>query len=561
MSELLVKWEALRKQDAEIDAVFGFLKKGDEQDATYKHLEFGTAGMRGLLGPGSNRMNKYVVRRATRGFAKYLLEYGDKSRKMAVAIAYDNRHFSREFALDTARYLASFNIESYIFSSLRATPELSFSVREQHCVGGIMITASHNPREYNGYKVYDETGCQLVPDKIAKVIAYIDEIEDELTLSYQLTSEQETYVHLVDQELDQKYTDRVKAISYQKVASPGKLKVVFTPQHGTAYPLLATLLEEKGYDLYLVEEQCSPDPDFSHTESPNPEEHKAYTKAIELAKKVDADLILSTDPDADRMGVVVKHHHDYVFVTGNQGGSILQEYIYSALKEHHEMPEHPVMFNTVVTSDLGEVIARDYGVDCEKTLTGFKYIGNKIDGYDQTKSKQFVFGYEESYGYLLKPFVRDKDAFQACSILAEAAAYYQQSQKTLIDVLNDLYAKYGTYLETQVSLTLTGESGVSKIQAILNGFRANQPTKLGDIKVVASEDFLSGVHQGEERWTLDFPRENVLKYFLEDGSWVAIRPSGTEPKCKFYFCIKAESEAACTAKFNRINAEIQQRIA
>lgn len=560
MNNTIDRWTQRRNNDKTIDRLFAFLSPETVHDATYKHLEFGTAGMRGLLGPGNNRMNPYTVRRATRGFALYLKNFGDKHKKQAVAIAYDNRHFSYEFAMDTANYLASFGIASYVFTALRPTPELSFAVRELNCVGGIMITASHNPREYNGYKVYDETGCQLVPDKIAKVITFINEIDNPLELEYSLSEDEKKLIDLIDKEIDIPYIEAVSGITYRTLQHPEQLRLVFTPQHGTAYPFLPELLKKKGYEVHLVEDQCTFDPDFANTVSPNPEDHRAYIKAIDLAKKIDADLVLTTDPDADRMGIVVKHQGEYVYVTGNQGGSILQQYIYESLQDHQTMPDHPVMFNTIVTSDLGEQIAGHYGVACEKTLTGFKYIGSRIDYYDHHPEKTFVFGYEESYGYLLKPFVRDKDAFQACSILAEAAAYYKEQGKTLIDVLNDLFNTYGTYLEEQVALTLTGEEGVAKIKEILNTLREDQPLVLGNIKVVAFEDYLSGQHFGTTDYTLKFPRENVLKFYLEDGSWVAIRPSGTEPKCKFYYCVKADTLDICHYKFNALKANIEQLI-
>lgn len=545
MTQSMDRWIALRKQDEEINRLFDFIEPSAYQDALYKQVEFGTAGMRGLIGPGSNRLNKYTIRRATRGFAKYLLKHPMEGKQMAVAIAYDNRHYSKEFAEDTARYLSTFNIESYIFSALRATPELSFAVRELNCLGGIMITASHNPKTYNGYKVYDENGCQLVPHKIEQVIDYIQEVNDELSIQFTEEDIKYAWIHRIDETMDEAYLDALRTVSYQTNANPHSTKIVFTPQHGTAFPLLPKLLKEKGYDLYLVESQCTPDPDFSNTLSPNPEEHQAYDQAVNLARETEADVVLCTDPDADRMGIVVRHQGEYVYLTGNQGGSILQEYIYSSLVEHNRMPKNPVMFNTVVTSDLGEKIAQRYQVDCEKTLTGFKYIGNKIAEYEKNQEKQFVFGYEESYGYLLAPFVRDKDAFQACLIVAEAVAYYKQQGKTLIDVLNELYETYGNYLEEQVALTLTGEAGVLKIQSILNDLRKDAPTKIGSINVVRHEDFLSGIE--------GFPKDNVLKYYLEDGSWIAVRPSGTEPKCKFYYCVKDKTTEGCRQKFKQLN--------
>lgn len=552
-----LQWDQQAKIDPMIASFYEFLKPGDEADAFEHELEFGTAGMRGLIGPGANRLNDYTIRKACWGFASYLLETQPEVKTKGVAIAFDNRHFSQRFAQLCAEVLASLDIPSSLFSSLRPTPELSYAVRTLGCSGGIMITASHNPREYNGFKVYDETGCQLTPDKIAKVLPYIAKWPHELDLIISVSAAQQSLIKVIDTVVDDAYLSDLRKIHF-RAHDPKAIKVVFTPQHGTAYPILVNLLTGQGYEIHCVEDQCTPDPDFSHTLSPNPEEHKAYDEAIALAKTIDADLVLSTDPDADRMGIVVKQGDEYVYLTGNQGGSILQEFIYSALRDENRMPEHPVMFNTIVTSDLGQLIAEHYGVDNEKTLTGFKYIGSKIAQYDQTKAKNFVFGYEESYGYLIQPIVRDKDALQACLVLCEAACYYKQHGKTLVDVLNQLYATYGTYYETQTSVSYSGASGAEKIQAILSAFRNTPLQSLAGIKVIGAEDYLSGKHTGEATWTLDLPRENVLKYFLEDGSWVAIRPSGTEPKCKFYFCVKGRDEAEAQAKFNALSTSVTQ---
>ena len=507
-------------------------------DAFYTNLEFGTAGMRGVLGPGCNRLNVYTIRKANVGFAKYLLENTDY--KKGVAIGYDNRHFSYEFAIESARVLASYNIPSYVFTSLRPTPELSYAVRYLECAGGIVVTASHNPKEYNGYKLYDERGCQLVPALMDKVIAAVNEVEDELAITVSLTEEQEALIHMIDKSVDDPYVEEVKKIQLHADMDKSNLKVVFTPQHGTARVLVERVLTETGYNYILVKEQAEPDPDFSNTLTPNPEEKDAYKLALEYCEKHGADIAIATDPDADRVGVIVNQNGEYHLMSGNQTGSVLLNYVFESHKNAGTMPENPVMFNTVVTSDLGEKVANKYGVECEKTLTGFKFIGSKIYEHETNKDKNFVFGYEESYGYLIQPFVRDKDAVQACLIISECANYYKAQGKTLLDVLHELYAEFGAYEESQTSLTLKGEDGAKEIKRITSSLRENHPATIADVKVVRVEDYkkLEAYENNTVTKLVDFPSSDVLKFFLEDGSWIAVRPSGTEPKCKFYFCVK-----------------------
>lgn len=529
----------------------------DREDAFYTNIAFGTAGMRGLLGAGPNRMNYYTVGRANLGFAKYILEQDSKHPK--VAIAYDNRHMSKEFAKRCANQLSSLGVEVYVFDELRATPELSFAIRHLKCTGGIVITASHNPKEYNGYKVYDETGCQLTPDKIDRVIELINELPSELDVPFDDGSPE--LIHWINQEVDIPYMEAVKSIQLRPDLDKSNLKIVFSPQHGTSYPLLPQLFEECGYDVTLVKEQCSPDPDFSNTKSPNPEEKVAYEKAIELAKEIGADLVLTTDPDADRMGMVVKHNDEYILLSGNQGGVVLLEYILSTRQELGTLPKNGTIFNTVVTSDSGEAVAKSYGVKTEKTLTGFKYIGQKVRQIEEGKDQTYLFGYEESYGYMIEPFVRDKDAFQACLMVAEAAAYYQSQNKTLLDVLNDVYGKIGFFNEEQVALTLKGEEGSARIIQLLKTFREWNPDKIANVGVMYFEDFLAQRHYEHDRsFMMSFPAENVLKFGLEDGSWIAIRPSGTEPKCKFYYCIKAHSQQQSEQRMANYKVAIQEII-
>ena len=524
------------------------LENMDEQainDAFYTTIEFGTAGMRGLLGPGTNRINLHTIRKANVGFAEYICANGEDAMNRGIAIGYDNRHMSYEFAMDSAKVLAANNIRSYVFESLRPTPELSFAVRHFNCFGGIMVTASHNPKEYNGYKLYDEKGCQLVPHLAKQVIDRVNAVEDELAIQANPTKEQEALITVIGKDVDEEYYKAVLDIQMNPDINKDDVKIIFTPEHGTANVPVKELYTRAGYHFVAVEEQCSPDPDFSNTPTPNPEEKAAYNLAIEYAKREDADIILVCDPDADRMGVGVKHEGEYVLLTGNQSGAVLIEYIFSQLVAQGKMPNNAVMFNTVVTSDLGEKIADKYGVATEKTLTGFKFIGEKVAKYEITKEKEYVFGYEESYGSLIKPFVRDKDAPQACLMLAEAACYYKEKGKTLVDVLYDLYAELGYYEESQTSLTLQGQAGAARIKEILTTLRTNAPETINGVKVVRFEDYKEAkiVENGVVSELVGFTPSDVLKYYLEDGSWIAIRPSGTEPKCKFYYCIKGTSLA------------------
>ena len=522
------------------------LENMDEQainDAFYTTIEFGTAGMRGLLGPGTNRINIHTIRKANVGFAEYISAHGEEAKNRGVAIGYDNRHMSKEFAMDSARLLATYNIRSYVFESLRPTPELSFTVRHFNCFGGIMVTASHNPREYNGYKLYDEKGCQLVPGLAQQVIDRVNAVEDELAIVANPTPEQEKLIKVIGKEVDEEYYKNVLSIQLNPDICKDNVKIIFTPEHGTANIPVKEVYTRAGYHFVAVEEQCTPDPDFSMTPTPNPEEPAAYNLAIEYAKREDADIILVCDPDADRMGVGVKHNGEYKLLTGNQSGAVLIEYIFSQLTEKGLMPENPVMFNTVVTSDLGEKIATKYGVATEKTLTGFKFIGEKVAKYEKTNEKQYVFGYEESYGSLIKPFVRDKDAPQACLMLAEAACYYKEKGKTLVDVLYDLYAELGFYEESQTSLKLEGQAGAQRIQEILANLRKSNLQEINGEAVIRFEDYKEcRILEGDKESELTgFTKSDVLKYYLADGSWIAIRPSGTEPKCKFYYCIKGTS--------------------
>ena len=505
-------------------------------DAFYRDLEFGTAGIRGILGPGSNRLNVKIVARATVGFALYLLETYKDAKSQGVCISHDNRLCSREFALETANVLSSFGIKSYLFDDLRPTPELSYAVRYVGACGGVMITASHNPKEYNGYKVYDETGCQLVPSRIKRLVEIIDSLGFELDVK---RGNEKAEIVMFDEQIDIDYRKEVKDISLNRDLDKSNIKIVFSPQHGTAYANGMKLFEELGYENIIpVVEQCSSDPLFSNTKSPNPENPEAYELAIEYAKKHNADLILTTDPDADRVGIAfLNSKGEYQLYTGNQTGAIIIEYVLSQRKEKGLLSNNGVMFNTIVTSSLGEKIARSYGLSVESLLTGFKFIGDRIYHYEKTKEKTFEFGYEESYGYLVKPFVRDKDSLQALVIVSEMTNYYLQKGKRLDEVMEELQNKHGYHNDELYSIYFEGQSGGEKMKEIMANNRAVPFKEIDGIKVVALEDYkvLKRYKGNEVEDIAGLPTSDVLKYYLEDGSTVAIRPSGTEPKCKFYY--------------------------
>ena len=506
------------------------------KDAFYTDVAFGTAGMRGLMGYGPNRLNIYTIRKATQGFANYL----NHNNKHSVAIAYDNRYNSKDFAFDCAKLLASNGIEVYIFDSLRPTPELSYTVRYFKCDGGIMITASHNPKEYNGYKLYDETGCQLIPEIAEQVIAEISKLGDMLGIK-PADDYDESLIHVVNKEVDDAYYADCLSIQLRKDVDKN-FKIAFSPEHGASYHPVMDTLKMAGYDVVEVASQSVPDPAFGATKTPNPEEPGAYEEVLKLAKEIDAKLLLVCDPDGDRMGVGIKQGDEYIVLNGNQTGALLLEYILSTHEDLGIKVENPCMFNTVVTSDIGEAIARYHGCDNERTLTGFKYIGNKVRQYEKSHEKNYVFGYEESYGSLIKPFVRDKDATQACLMLAEACAYYLGQGKTLMDVMNEAYEKVGYYFDTQFSIMLPGADGAVKLQEIMTNIR-NNPLQVPGFKTLKIEDYkLQKVYEGDK--VEDFKLHDVsdvLKYYLEDGSFIAIRPSGTEPKCKCYLSVKDTS--------------------
>lgn len=556
--ELKDQLDRVKHDETQLEELFG------------KNLEFGTAGMRGEIGPGTNRMNIYTVRKASEGLARYLLSEDEKNAQRGVVIAYDSRHKSPEFALEVAKTIGKHGIKSYLFKELRPTPELSFAVRYLKAAAGVMITASHNPPEYNGYKVYGDDGAQLTPKPAAKLTSFVNDVQDELTVEVVEETEllEKGLLQYVGEEIDQAYLDQLATIQLNKpvVEKMAKeLRIVFTPLHGTASRLVKMGLERFGFEnVTFVKEQELPDPDFSTVKSPNPEDPEAFELAIQYGKKVDADILLGTDPDSDRLGIVVKNDQgEYVPLTGNQIGAILLHYILSQKKEQGILPENGIMIKTIVTSELGRAIAQDFGVATLDTLTGFKFIGEKIREFERSGQYTFQFGYEESYGCLIGDFVRDKDAVQATLLAAEVAAYYKAQGKTLLDGLREIFEKYGFYRESLQSLTLKGLEGAEKIAQIMDSFRKHPPVELAGVKVIAVEDYLTSVKKELTTGKLDpikLPKSNVLKYFLEDGSWFCVRPSGTEPKCKFYFAVKGASQEESETLLRNLEDAVMSRI-
>lgn len=531
------------------------------EDRFYRDLEFGTGGLRGVIGAGSNRINRYTVARATQGFAEYILQaHSGQEGKPSVVIAHDCRHFSPEFALEAALVLAGNGIVAKLFPSLRPTPQLSYTVRELAATGGIVVTASHNPPEYNGYKVYNAFGGQLVPHEAEQVIANIREVTSFggiKRLSREEAEQQGMLVWLGEAE-DEAFAETVAATSVNRelmAAGAAKdLVVVFTPLHGTGNLPVRRVLDKIGFtQVHIVKEQELPDGNFSTVKSPNPEEREAFTMAIELGKQVGADILIGTDPDADRMGAVVRAANgEYEILTGNQSGAILVHYVLGQLKEAGKFPKNGAVVKTIVTSEMGATIARHYGATVFNTLTGFKYIGEKMNQFDETGEHTYLFGYEESYGYLAGNYARDKDAIVAASLICEAAAYYKRQGKTLIDVLEELYAQFGYYRESLASRTLKGKDGVAKIGALMEDFRSNPPQRIAGSEVKEVLDYSLGLD--------GLPKENVLKFMLADGSWFCLRPSGTEPKIKCYFAVCGESNEDAKARLKRLEEEVLARI-
>lgn len=538
------------------------------EDAFYKNLEFGTGGMRGEIGVGTNRMNVYTVRKATAGLADYINTFGEEAKNRGVVIGYDSRHKSPEFAMEAAKTLATNGIKVYLFDELRPTPELSFAVRYLNAFSGIVITASHNPPEYNGYKVYGPDGGQLPPEAADRVIEYVNAIENELLLQVEAEDvlKQKGFIEIIGQEIDDEYNTNLLTISENPgLSQEVDVKIVFTPLHGTSNKSIRRGLKDLGYNnVHIVKEQELPDPNFSTVASPNPEEHAAFEYAIRLGDEVSADLLIATDPDADRLGIAVKNREgEYVVLTGNQTGALMLDYLLKQKQAKGTIPLNGAVLKTIVTSEIGRAIASLYGLETIDVLTGFKFIAEKMNEYDRTGSHTFLFGYEESYGYLIKDFARDKDAIQAALLAVEVCAYYKKQGMTLYEGLLSVFEKYGFYLEGLRSLTLKGIEGGRQIQGILNEFRENPPGELASRKVVVQEDYKNSIKYSlltNEEEAIHLPKSNVLKYFLDDGTWVCLRPSGTEPKIKFYFGVQGETMEAACEKLETVTEEFMKKI-
>ncbi|MBW5084539.1 phospho-sugar mutase [Streptococcus pneumoniae] len=536
-----------------------------KEDAFYTNLEFGTAGMRGLVGAGTNRINIYVVRQATEGLARLIESKGGNEKERGVAIAYDSRHFSPEFAFESAAVLAKHGIKSYVFESLRPTPELSFAVRHLNCFAGIMVTASHNPAPFNGYKVYGEDGGQMPPHDADALTTYIRAIENPFAVEVAdvETEKASGLIEVIGEAVDVEYLKEVKDVNINPalIEEFGKdMKIVYTPLHGTGEMLARRALAQAGFDsVQVVEAQATADPDFSTVTSPNPESQTAFALAEELGRQVGADVLVATDPDADRVGVeVLQKDGSYLNLSGNQIGAIMAKYILEAHKNAGTLPENAALCKSIVSTDLVTKIAESYGATMFNVLTGFKFIAEKIQEFEEKHNHTYMMGFEESFGYLIKPFVRDKDAIQAVLVVAELAAYYRSRGLTLADGIEEIYKEYGYYAEKTISVTLSGVDGAEQIKAIMAKFRNNAPTEWNATAITVVEDFkaqTATVADGTVT-NLTTPPSDVLKYTLADGSWIAVRPSGTEPKIKFYIAVVGETNEESQAKITNIEAEI-----
>ena len=536
-----------------------------KEDAFYTNLEFGTAGMRGLIGAGTNRINIYVVRQATEGLARLIESKGGNEKERGVAIAYDSRHFSPEFAFESAAVLAKHGIKSYVFESLRPTPELSFAVRHLNCFAGIMITASHNPAPFNGYKVYGEDGGQMPPHDADALTTYIRAIENPFAVEVADVEAEKAsgLIEVIGEAVDVEYLKEVKDVNINPalIEEFGKdMKIVYTPLHGTGEMLARRALAQAGFDsVQVVEAQATADPDFSTVKSPNPENQAAFALAEELGRQVGADVLVATDPDADRVGVeVLQKDGSYLNLSGNQIGAIMAKYILEAHKNAGTLPENAALCKSIVSTDLVTKIAESYGATMFNVLTGFKFIAEKIQEFEEKHNHTYMMGFEESFGYLIKPFVRDKDAIQAVLVVAELAAYYRSRGLTLADGIEEIYKEYGYYAEKTISVTLSGVDGAEQIKAIMAKFRNNAPKEWNATAITVVEDFKAQTATAADGTVtnLTTPPSDVLKYTLADGSWIAVRPSGTEPKIKFYIAVVGESNEDSQAKIANIEAEI-----
>lgn len=538
------RWLNSPKVDEKTKQELRNMNQAQIDDAFFKDVEFGTAGMRGVLGPGTNRLNDFTVRKATVGYAQYVLELFPNAKEMGVVISHDNRHQSREFTLLTAKVLNEFGIKAYIFDALRPTPELSFAVRYLKACGGVMITASHNPKEYNGYKVYDETGCQLVPDKIKRLLELIAALPNELDVEYKKADKLGETI-ILDNKVDDEYVRLCESIAINKDLDKSNFKIVFTPNHGTSYVPSMRIFKDLGYDIVPVLSQCTPDPDFSGTLSPNPEDPRSYIEGLKLAKEVGAKLLVMTDPDGDRVGLgYLASDGTYQTFTGNQSAAMLLDYILSERKKKGLLSDNGVMYNTIVTSSLGKEIASYYGVKTEQFLTGFKFIGNRIDYYEkQGHGPKFEFGYEESYGCLVAPFARDKDGCQAILLYCEMALFYDKQGKPLDVVWDELQQRFGYHLDIAYSIEFKGSTGQQAMDNLMDSMHKAPLKELSGVKVVRVEDYYKQeAYEGNKVEKITLPKSNVVKLFFENGNTITVRPSGTEPKVKFYIGMKSKNK-------------------
>ncbi|SHE27729.1 phosphoglucomutase [Atopostipes suicloacalis DSM 15692] len=538
------------------------------EEAFYTNLEFGTAGMRGVIGAGTNRMNVYTVRQATEGLARFIEEQGEEAKKRGVVIAYDSRHKSPEFSLEAAKTLGKHGIKTYLFESLRTTPELSFAVRHLNTFSGIMMTASHNPPEYNGYKVYGEDGGQFPPAEANKLTEYVRQVENILEIDVLEKEEllEQNLLEIIGEAVDEAYLEKLDTVNidHELIKRNKDLNIVFSPLHGTATMIGSRALENAGFENVTLEpKQAQPDPDFTTVKLPNPEDPAAFELSIELGKEIGAEILIATDPDADRLGMAaLLENGEYEVLTGNQIAALIVDYLLKAYEKQGTLPENGAILKSIVSSEMPAVIAEKSGVETVNVLTGFKFIAQKIKEYEATGEKEFLFGFEESYGYLLESFVRDKDAIQTLIFLAEIAAYYKEQGMTCYDGLQNLFEEYGYFKEKTISITMSGITGAEKIKQLMTSLRQEAPTSFGGVQVEAVEDYQASTktrNDGQVE-TIDFDQADVLKYYLADGSWIAARPSGTEPKIKFYIGAVASTNEEADQKVARFEDSINEYI-
>lgn len=566
------KWNQFSNLELELKRHLDSLSHHTKQleDSFYKSLEFGTGGIRGEIGPGTNRINIYTIRKAAEGLARYIDLQGDKAKAQGVVIAYDSRYKSAEFAMEAAKTLGQHGIHTYVFESLRSTPELSFAVRHLNAFNGIVITASHNPAEYNGFKVYGNDGAQIGPEMAEKIIAKVNEVEDELMVAVagEHALKSKGMLTIIGAEVDEEYIKQLEKVTLNKelISKMGEdLKIIYTPLHGTGnIPVRKGLLTAGFNDVQVVKEQEMPDSNFSTVASPNPEEHDAFELAIAYGEQFNADILMGTDPDTDRVGVAARNQEGHFqILSGNQVGALLLHYLISEKKKQGILKTSDTVLKTIVTSEIGAAIANSYGLQTIDTLTGFKYIGEKIKEFEEHEANSFLFGYEESYGYLISDFVRDKDAIQSCVLIAEVAAHYKSLDISLYDGLQQLFEEYGYYQESLKSLTLKGKDGIEQINRMLTLFRETPSTEFAGTKVTIIEDYLTGIRKNlldSTEETILLPKSNVIKFKMDNDSWFCLRPSGTEPKIKFYFGVKENSLENSRTALEELEKDVMSKI-